>query len=319
MLERRVDLKMIGDPGTANFHMAAGWIAANMRLRCAPGSRFTIRTGTGYRDNVEAVGNGEVDLGITTPYDVTLNWARTGSHFFSGTAFPDLRALGYLPQDDRLLLAVREDTGIRSFGDIRERKIPLRIATTCRDGDNAMTWVVELILDLHGVSRADIESWGGAFLEDSNPRKCLALAIEGEADAVFNEAIMVPQWHELVDKVPTRFVSMDRAVLDTLETDYGLKPGILPKGRLKAPEDVACINWSHFGIFVRDDMPEDLAHEITAVLVEERAELEARYRHLPVDRSPLTYPIDPHAMWQGIGAPLHPGAERYYRAHGYMA
>jgi TRAP-type uncharacterized transport system substrate-binding protein len=23
-------------------------------------------------------------------------------------------------------------------------------------------------------------------------------------------------------------------------------------------------------------------------------------------------------MWKGLGAPLHPGAERYYREHGYM-
>jgi TRAP-type uncharacterized transport system substrate-binding protein len=32
----------------------------------------------------------------------------------------------------------------------------------------------------------------------------------------------------------------------------------------------------------------------------------------------MTYPVDPYAMWKGLGAPLHPGAERYYREHGYM-
>jgi hypothetical protein len=39
---------------------------------------------------------------------------------------------------------------------------------------------------------------------------------------------------------------------------------------------------------------------------------------MPVERSPMTYPIDPYTMWQGIGVDLHPGAERYYREHGYM-
>jgi uncharacterized protein len=71
-------------------------------------------------------------------------------------------------------------------------------------------------------------------------------------------------------------------------------------------------------VIVRDDMSEDVAYRIASVMVEERAELEARYRHLPPERSPMTYPIDPYKMWQGIGAPLHPGAERYYREHGYM-
>ena len=47
-------------------------------------------------------------------------------------------------------------------------------------------------------------------------------------------------------------------------------------------------------------------------------ELEARYRNLPIDRSPLTYPIDPRAMCTHSGAMLHPGAERYYREHGYL-
>ncbi|OFW17926.1 MAG: hypothetical protein A3H27_08635 [Acidobacteria bacterium RIFCSPLOWO2_02_FULL_59_13] len=93
----------------------------------------------------------------------------------------------------------------------------------------------------------------------------------------------------------------------------------IKKGRLQADRDIPCLDWSHWAIIVREDMPEELAHTITAVMVEERSELEARYRHLPRERSPMTYPMDPYTMWKGIGAPLHPGAERYYREKGYMS
>jgi len=55
------------------------------------------------------------------------------------------------------------------------------------------------------------------------------------------------------------------------------------------------------------------------VMVEERAELEGRFRHIPAAHSPLSYPIDPRAMPTRVGAPLHPGAERYYREHGHLA
>ena len=53
-------------------------------------------------------------------------------------------------------------------------------------------------------------------------------------------------------------------------------------------------------------------------LDEERAEFEARFRHIPVAHSPLTYPIVPARMPLGIDIPLHPGAERYYREHGHL-
>jgi TRAP transporter TAXI family solute receptor len=303
----RLDLKIVGDWGNANFHTIVGWIAANVRWRSAPGSTFWIKTGTGYRDNIEAVAKGEVDLGITTPLDVTLE-------FFAGTAFPKLRTLGYFPQDDRLVLAVRADTGITSFKDIRDKKYPLKIATTCHDPDNMMTWVVDMILRHHGIEPSDIEKWGGAWLEHDHPRKCLPQAIRGEANAVFNEGIMVPQWYELIEKVPMRFIPFEQQALDKMK-QIGLRPAVLPKGKLKADRDIPCLDWSHWAVIVRDDMSADVAYRIASVMVEER---EARFRHLPPERSPMTYPVDPYKMWQGIGAPLHPGAERYYREHGYM-
>ena len=63
----RVDLTMYGDWGTANFHTITGWIAAHMRWRSARPSTFTVRTGSAYREGIEAVGRGDADLAITTP------------------------------------------------------------------------------------------------------------------------------------------------------------------------------------------------------------------------------------------------------------
>jgi uncharacterized protein len=314
----RIELKMVGDWGVANFHTVVGMIAANMRFRSEERSRFWILTGTGFRDNIDAVARGEVDLGITTPLDVPLEWARQGKHLFEGRAYPFLRSLGYYPQDDRLIFAVRADTGITSFADIAARQYPLRLATSVRDPDNLMTWVIDKLLALHGIQPGDIERWGGQWLGSDRPQSCVAQAVRGEADAVLFEGIMTPGWYELIEKVPTRFIPFERDALAILQRDYGLRPAILPKGRLGAERDIPCLDFSHWAIFVRDDMPEEVAYRITTVLVEHRGEIEARFRHIPVERSPLTYPIDPHKMWQGLGAPLHPGAERYYREHGYL-
>ena len=314
----RLDITLVGDWGNANFHMIVGWLAAHLRWRSAPRSKFTLRTGTGYRDNIDLVGLGEADLAITTPRHIGTSWPRAGLHFYSGRAYPYLMTLGFLPQDDRLTLAVRADTGITSFADIRERRYPLKLATPFRDENNLTSYAIDLVLKYHGIDPEDLKRWGGGFIEHDHPRLSIPRAISGEANAVFNEAIMVPQWYELVDKVPMRFIPMEEDVLARLRADYGLVPAVLPKGRLKADRDIACLDWSHWTTVVRDDMPEELAYLITSIMVEERGEMERRFNHLPVERSPMTYPIDPYTMWQGIGAPLHPGAARYYREHGYM-
>jgi TRAP-type uncharacterized transport system substrate-binding protein len=314
----RVELKMVGDWGVANFHTLVGMIGANMRFRSEPRSRFWILTGTGFRDNIDAVARGEVDLGVTTPFDVPLEWARQGKHLFEGRAHPYLRSLGYYPQDDRLIFAVNENTGITSFADIVKRKYPLRLAASVRDRDNIMTWIIEKVLETHGIAPGDIEKWGGQWLGEDRPQSCVAQALRGEADAVMFEGIMTPGWYEWTGKSNVRFIPFEKDALAKLEKDYGLRPAVLKKGRLGAPEDIPCLDFSHWAVFVRDDMDEDLAYRITTILVEHRGEMEARFRSIPVERSPLTYPIDPNVMWKGLGAPLHPGAERYYREHGYM-
>lgn len=311
----RLNFKIMADWGNANFHTIAGWILAHLRWQSAPQSEFWIKTGTGYGDNIAALASGEVDLTITTPFDVAPEWAIAGKHFFAGRPMPSLRSLGFLPQNDRLVFAIREDTGITSFKDLRERRFPLKLATTARTSDNLMTWIADRMLELHGI---EIEKWGGEWLGHDHPRISIPQAIEGKANAVLNEAIVVPQWRELVAKIPMRFLPYEDEALKVLETRYGLRRAVLSAGTLNVVEDIPCLDFSNWAILVRDDMDEDLAHRITGIMVEQRAELEGRYRHMPPEIAAMSYPIDPYTMWKGVGAPLHPGAERYYRERGYM-
>jgi TRAP-type uncharacterized transport system substrate-binding protein len=161
-------LTIIGDWGNANWTPLAGWLAANLRFRIdgkgAPGSQFVILTGSGYRDNVDAVANGTADIAITTPADVTLEMAVAGRDFFAGTPYPHLRTLGYIPQDDRLVFAVRADAGVESFADIRRLSPALSIATGSRGEHNLMTYVIMEVLRSHGIDPADIEAWGGTLV-----------------------------------------------------------------------------------------------------------------------------------------------------------
>jgi TRAP-type uncharacterized transport system substrate-binding protein len=50
---------------------------------------------------------------------------------------------------------------------------------------------------------------------------------------------------------------------------------------------------------------------------ETRAALEAQYRHILPERSPVSYPLDPAKMAR-TPIPLHTGAARYYGEHGHL-
>lgn len=316
-LHRSILLHFYGDWGQANLHRVCGWLAQEVGDRSGPHSRFAIWSGRGGTDAVRAVGRGQVDVALATPA-AFVSMALDGRGLYSDEAFPHLRALGSVPQTDRLVLAVAAETGIQSFADLRERRAPLRIATSPNDGVNHIGLAVQRIMDLEGIPRTTLESWGGSYLEYERPLPCITCIQEGRADAVFHEAIMTWWWQDLANSRDLNFLLIDVTVLDQLKREYRWPRAVLPAGYfrgLNAPLET--LDFSDFLVIVRTDMPEDVAYLLAWCLGETRAALESQYRHIPPERSPVTYPLDPATMAR-TPIPLHPGAERYYRERGYL-
>ena len=80
-----------------------------------------------------------------------------------------LRAIGVFPTWDRLIFAVRKDTGIQSLEDIKKQKYPLRISTRRRGKLQTTIYAIEEVLKAYGMSFRDIERWGGKIMEAPNP------------------------------------------------------------------------------------------------------------------------------------------------------
>jgi TRAP-type uncharacterized transport system substrate-binding protein len=77
------------------------------------------------------------------------------------------------------------------------------------------------------------------------------------------------------------------------------------------------LDFSHFLLLTTTDLPDDVAYALAWSLIERFSTLEMQYRHLPPERSPVSYPIDPKAACR-TPIPLHPGAERYFREAGHL-
>ena len=82
-------------------------------------------------------------------------------------------------------------------------------------------------------------------------------------------------------------------------------------------EPVTTLDFSDFLMMARADLEDDVAYLLAWAMCETRDILERQYRHIPPERSPVTYPLDPVKIARTT-IQLHPGAERYYREAGYL-
>lgn len=185
----------------ANFHRICSFLTQQLRDRAGPRSRVAIwnMRGGGLLEGIKRVYDGEVDLCIATPAKL-METALTGRGFFAGTGpMPTLRTLAVLPQRDRMMLAIDPKWQIKSFEDLRQKKPPLRIATSVDDGTNFIGYVAMRLMEAHGISEEALTSWGGLYVLTTRPEQAIQNMEVGNADAVLQEAIMTPWWNNLID------------------------------------------------------------------------------------------------------------------------
>ncbi|MDB5409975.1 MAG: hypothetical protein JWL84_4887 [Rhodospirillales bacterium] len=311
-IARSLTLQFQGDWGQANLHRIFGFLSQEVTSRAGPYSRVGIWSGHGGFDSVSAVGRGQVDVALAVP-TAFVPMTLTGKGIAAGEAFPELRALGTMPQTDRLVVAVRESLGIRSFDDLRRKAPALRIATSQDDGINTVGYAAQRVMESAGLPRATIEAWGGTYVERVRPNECIALVADGAADAIIHEAIMTQWWQDLADATDLCFLPLEEETLAAMERDEDWPRASLPEGYLRGMDGpFATLDFSDFLMIARADLPDDVAYLIAWCLCERRQVIDQAYRHIPPARSPVTYPLAPEKIAR-TAIPLHPGAERYYR------
>jgi TRAP transporter TAXI family solute receptor len=311
-LKRSITLNVQGDWGGANLHRIWGWLSQEVVDRCGPFTRVGIWSGRGGLDAVQAVGRGQVDAAMAVPSHF-VPMTMEGKGIAAGEAFPDIRALGTMPQTDRLVVAIRAEHGIRSFEDFRAKAPKLRIAASPDDGTNTVGWATQRLMERAGLPRAKIEEWGGSYIERERPNLCVGLVQDGKADAVIHEAIMTPWWQELANAKDMAFLPVEETVLAGMQRDYAWPRATLAAGYLKGMDrEFTTLDFSDFLVIARADLPDDVAYLMAWCMCERRETIERAYRHIPPERSAVTYPLVP-AKIAATSIPLHPGAERYYR------
>lgn len=319
-ITRALQLRFAGDWGQANFHRICSWLTQELCDRAGHGSSVTIKSmPDGGVSVVKDLYLGKLDLCLITPSGHTP-WALSGTGMFTAAGpMPSLRALAVLPQSDRMILALHPRYGVRTWADVYQKKPPMRLVTSTDDGTSTIGYLAMKYLEAHGLTRQLLHSWGGELIDGGyRPDTCVDKVVSGEADCLLQEAIMTPWWRNLVEGGHLIPISAEHAALESLKANLGLGPAIVRAGFWNnVPHETMGMDFADFAIVVREDMPDDVAALLTWILVNTRNMLESQYNHIPSERSPLTWPLDPKAMAR-TSLPLHRAAKEFYENAGLI-
>ena len=224
-----------------------------------------------------------------------------------------LRIIAVLPALDQMVFAVKQETGLGSITDIRDRKFPLKLSLRGQP-DHSLHVIINHVCAAAGFTLEDIVSWGGHVRYDAGMAygdMRLGAVHRGEIDAIFDEAASA--WGNMALDLGMTFLSLDEAILQRLES-VGLRRGLIEKKYFpKLANDVPTLDFSGWPIYTLESMPDKLVKDFCRALDESRERIPwAKDEPLPMAQ------IVRDSDEGHLEVPLHPAAEQYWREQGYL-
>ncbi len=302
----------IGTGGTAYTYYPVGGVIANA-ISNPPGSRECDSGGScgvpnliasavssrGSVDNVNAIMSGLRNSGFAQS-DVAY-WAYTGTGTMEGQEpATDLRTIAALFEEHIHLVAMA-DSGINSVADLAGKRVSL-------DEPGSGTYVdANLILEANGLSADDLtaEALKGNAASDA--------LRNGKIDAYFVVAgYPTGSLVELASAADIKLVPIAGAGADALTSAHGFfAQSEIPAGTYEGVDAVSTVSvgaqW-----YTSASEDEELIYNITKALWNDKSR-----RLLDVGHA-KGKTITPASALNGIGVPLHAGAERFYKEAGLL-
>lgn len=267
--------------------------------------------GSSTIEGVDAVVKGEAALAIINPASaLALAWR--GKGIFNEPQ--PVRVVCVIPSQDEYAFAVRRETGLSTFEEIGERRVPLRVALRGQR-DHWLHYSLDDIAAAAGFALGDIVAWGGELRREGllpypDGPKFAALA-RGEVDAIFDEAAHV--WVDSAISAGMTILPLSESTVHTLET-VGYQRAVLSKDRFPSlTRDILTIDFSGWPVFVREDAPDLLVTRICAAILARKHLIPWQGDGpLPVERMCRDLPENPQLV------PFHPAAERFWKQQGFL-
>jgi uncharacterized protein len=291
----------IGTGGQTGVYFVVGQSICRLVNRDTPktGLKCTAPSTGGSIANINAIKAGDMDMGVAQS-----DWqyhAYNGTAKFEGDKFDKERAVFSVHSEPFNVIA-RNDAGIKTFDDLKGKRVNVG-----NPGSGQLA-TMEVVLAAKGWTMGDF-----ALASELKPAEQAAALGDNKVDAIIytvgnpNGSIQ-----EAVSTVDAHLVPVTGPEIDKLisENPYYAKATI-PGGMYPGtPEDVET-----FGVkatFVTSaDVPDEVVYEVVKAVFDN------------FDRFKKLHPAfetlkEEEMIKDGLSAPLHPGAIKYYKERGWM-
>ena len=249
--------------------------------------------------NINAIKAGDMDMGVAQS-----DWqyhAYNGSSEFEGNKFDNLRAV-FSVHGEPFTVIARADANIKSFDDLKGKRVNIG------NPGSGQYATMQVVMDALGWTMDDF-----ALASELKPAEQAAALGDNKVDAIIYtvghpngsiqeavstvEAILVPVTGEAIDKL----------IADNPYYAAATVPGGMYEG---SPEDT-----NTFGVkatFVTSaDVPDDVVYQVVKAVFDNFD----RFKRLHPAFENLS---EEQMISDGLSAPLHPGAEQYYKERGWI-
>ena len=312
LLAQEMKFFRIGTGGVAGTYYPIGGLIADI-ISNPPGARPCDKGGScgvpglvaiaqsanGSVANVNGIKSGALESGFAQS-DIAY-WAYTGTGIYDGQGeVENLRAIASL-YPESIHLVARKDSDIKSVRDLKGKRVSL-------DEPGSGTLVdSRIILEAFGLTEDDVEA------EYIKPSPAVAKMRDGQLDAFFIvSGYPTGSVVELASAIGADLVPIDGPEVDALIEQYQFfTRDVIPAGTYEGIDETKTLSVGAQWV-VGAEVDEELVYGITSALWHENA------RKLLDNGHAKGRAITPETALDGIGIPLHPGAERYYREMGLL-
>lgn len=253
----------------------------------------------GSIDNINAIKNGDRQMGVAQS-----DWqfhAYNGTSKFEGDKYDKLRAV-FSVHGEPFTVVARADAGISSFDDLKGKRVNIG------NPGSGQRATMDVVLNAKGWTTGDF-----ALASELKAAEQAGALGDNKIDAmIYTVGHPAGAIQEATTTTDAKLVSVDGAEIQKLvdENPY-YATATIPGGMYKGNDaDV-----STFGVkatFVSStDVPEDVIYQVVKAVFDNFD----RFKRLHPAFANLT---EEQMIADGLSAPLHPGAERYYKERGWM-
>lgn len=270
--------------------------------RSYPGSNTAYEVGQ-EAANIALVSRGKVKLGIA--HAQLIGIATKGEAPFEGRKFDNLKAICVLYGEAMEQFMVKQEAGINTFEDIKNKKYPLKLNLNTKD--SFMEIVGKKTLEAYGIAYQDLTEWGGK-VDFMSMGPSLDLMRDGKIESYMN-VIQIPSSHvvDVSTNLKLRMLPISKEVQDKLNSDIGTYSSVIPKDTYNfVTEDTPTVAASVI-LFANESLSDEEAYAVVKSIYDNFAyfrNIHSSLKNTTLEEMSKTSPV-----------PLHPGAKKFFDEH----